>query len=72
MADNLTERNSLRFGQDFGGITDIQVGPDGNVYVTSIWNGTIYRLPEPSTPVMLVVGSLAVAMARRRRTPIRP
>jgi glucose/arabinose dehydrogenase len=34
----------IRFGQDFGAITDIETGPDGNLYVTSISNGVIYRI----------------------------
>lgn len=72
VADDTTEQNLLRFGQNFGAVTDIQVGPDGGVYVTSLGNGTVYRLPEPSTTVMLLVGSLAVALGRLRRTPIRP
>ena len=73
VADDTTEQNLVRFGQDFGPITDIQIGPDTVVYVTSIGNGTVYRiLPEPSTTLMLLVGSLAVALGRPRRTPIRP
>jgi len=72
VADDTVERDSLRFGQDFSGITDIQVGPDGDIYVTSLFNQTIYRLPEPSVTTMLLVGSLAVALGRLRRTPIRP
>jgi glucose/arabinose dehydrogenase len=72
VADDTTEQNLVRFGQSFGAVTDIQVGPDGDVYVTSIGNGTIYRLPEPSATVMLLVGSLAVWLGKPRRTPIRP
>lgn len=72
VADDTTEQNLVRFGQNFGAVTDIQVGPDGDVYVTSIGNGTIYRLPEPSATVMMLVGSLAVWLGRPRRTPIRP
>ena len=33
----------LIFGQGFGGITDIQVGPDGYLYVLS-YTGSIYRI----------------------------
>ena len=32
------------FNQGFGGITDIEVGPDGYLYVLSIGKGTIYRI----------------------------
>jgi glucose/arabinose dehydrogenase len=66
VADSTSERDSVRFGQNFGPITDVQVGPDGGVYVTSIGNGTIYRiLPEPSAPLALLVGAIALALARR-------
>ena len=72
VADSTVERDLVQFGQDFGSITDIQVGPNGVVYVTSLGNGTVYRLPEPSATAMLLVGSLAVWLGRLRRTPIRP
>ena len=45
VADDTTEQNLVRFGQGFGSVTDIQIGPNGVVYVTSIGNGTVYRLP---------------------------
>ena len=32
------------FNQGFGGITDIEVGPDGYLYVVSIGKGAIYRI----------------------------
>jgi glucose/arabinose dehydrogenase len=68
VADNVTEQNLSRFGQGFGSVTDIQIGPEGAVYVTSIGDGTVYKiLPEPSTAVMLLVGSLALAAGKRLR-----
>ena len=33
-----------RFGDDFGGITDLEVGPDGYLYVLSYVSGTIFRI----------------------------
>ena len=36
------------FGKDFGAITDIEVGPDGYLYVVSIGLGEIFRI-VPST-----------------------
>ena len=36
VADDTTERNAVRFGQDFGSVTDIEIGPDGGAYVVSI------------------------------------
>src|SRR5215212_9926586 len=32
------------FGKGFGGITDLEVGPDGYLYVVSIGQGAIYRV----------------------------
>jgi len=46
-ADNTTELQKAIFGQGFGGITDIQVGLDGYLYVLT-YQGTIFRL-VPST-----------------------
>lgn len=71
VADSLAERNQVRFGEDFGVVTDIQVGPDGNVYVLSLSEGAIYRIaavPEPSTLLLLGMGmSLWLAWRRPRR-----
>ncbi len=33
VADNVTERESLRVGMGFGGITDLKLDSDGKVYV---------------------------------------
>jgi aldose sugar dehydrogenase len=43
VADTHDEFQSIVFGQGFGLITDIQVGPDGYLYVLGI-NGNIYRI----------------------------
>ena len=34
--------------QGFGGITDLKIGPDGNLYVVSLGAGAIYRLRGPT------------------------
>jgi len=34
----------ITFGDGFGGISDITMGPDGYLYVVSINTGTIYRI----------------------------
>jgi aldose sugar dehydrogenase len=50
--DETTENRPLIFGQGFGGITDLQVGPDGYLYVLS-YTGALYRivpLSESNTP----------------------
>ena len=36
--------DDLRFGGNFGGITDLEVGPDGYLYVVSIGLGKIFRI----------------------------
>jgi glucose/arabinose dehydrogenase len=49
VADNtakydITESESLLFGSNFGVATDIRTGPDGNVYVLSLSNGSLYEI----------------------------
>jgi aldose sugar dehydrogenase len=49
VADNnakhdLTESESLLIGRDFGVTTDIQTGPNGNLFVASVSNGAIYEI----------------------------
>jgi len=49
VADNLdkfdiTESESLLIGRDFGVGTDIQTGPNGNLFVVSLSNGAVYEI----------------------------
>jgi aldose sugar dehydrogenase len=49
VADNLnkwelTESESLLFGRNFGVVTDVQTGPNGNLYVVSLSNGVVYEI----------------------------
>lgn len=49
VADNtakfsITESESLLVGRDFGISTDIQTGPNGNLYVVSLSRGTVYEI----------------------------
>jgi glucose/arabinose dehydrogenase len=49
VADNvakfeITESESLLIGRNFGVGTDIETGPNGNVYVVSLSNGAIYEI----------------------------
>ena len=49
VADNLTfhemtESESLLIGRDFGIITDIKTGPNGNLFVISLDQGTVYEI----------------------------
>jgi glucose/arabinose dehydrogenase len=52
VADNVskydpTESESLRFGTGFGVGTDIQTGPNGNLYVVSLSDGAVYEVYRP-------------------------
>ena len=49
VADNLakhdiTESESLLIGRDFGIVTDIETGPNGNLFVVSLSNGAVYEI----------------------------
>lgn len=47
----------ILFGQGFGGITDLTVGPDGYLYVVSIGQGKVFRI-LPSTIDSNDIGSI--------------
>jgi aldose sugar dehydrogenase len=49
LADKVAETRdtgieNIVFAEDFGGITDLEVGPDGYLYVVSIGHGAIYKI----------------------------
>ena len=49
VADNtashdITESESLLIGTDFGIITDIKTGPNGNLFVVSLDKGSIFEI----------------------------
>jgi hypothetical protein len=49
VADNLgkfeiTESESLLFGRNFGVGTDVETGPNGNLYVVSLDQGAVYEI----------------------------
>ena len=49
MADNvakyeITESESLLFGENFGVTPDIKESPDGSMYVVSSSQGTVYEI----------------------------
>jgi aldose sugar dehydrogenase len=44
IANTQEELEDIIFGKFFGGITDIEVGPDGYIYIVSIDRGEIYRI----------------------------
>jgi aldose sugar dehydrogenase len=49
VVDNGEELSAITFGSGFGGITDIETGPDGFLYVLSYDDGIIYRISPTST-----------------------
>jgi hypothetical protein len=49
VADNnakhdITESESLLFGTGFGVVTDIETGPNGNLFLVSASNGVVYEI----------------------------
>jgi glucose/arabinose dehydrogenase len=49
VVDSEGELSAITFGSGFGGITDIETGPDGNLYVLSFDNGIIYEISSSTT-----------------------
>ena len=76
VADNvnkweITESESLLFGRNFGVGTDIQTGPDGDLYVVSLSHGTVYEIHRPRRPaegerVAAAITAIAAATASGR------
>lgn len=76
VADNLgkfglTESQSLLFGSGFGVVTDIQTGPNGNLFLVSLSDGAIYEIraasvPEPATWMLLAMCLAALGATRKR------
>ena len=51
VANTPQESQQFVFAHGFGGITDLQVGPDGDLYVLSYTDGSLYRIvPSSTTP----------------------
>src|SRR5262249_8352153 len=56
------ESESLLAGKNFGIVTNIVTGPDGNLYVTSLSNGAVYMISNknlkqtPSSPLKVAMG----------------
>jgi glucose/arabinose dehydrogenase len=69
VADDQVELQELIFGTEFGGISDLKVGPDGLLYILSLTEGRIFvvsRVPDTLAAAVLptertgLVGGLAV------------
>ena len=43
-ADSDTELQNIIFAEGFGVPTDLEIGPDGNLYISSLRDGAIYRI----------------------------
>ena len=54
LADSDDENEGIIFGQGFGAITDIEVGPDGYLYVVG-FQGTIYILTNINSYYYLII-----------------
>ncbi len=55
VADNAEELNALIFGRGFsGGITDIETGPDGYLYILTL-SGDLYRMVPGAPPAPAVL-----------------
>jgi len=50
VADDDSERTQAVWGSDFGVVTDLEIGPDGYLYVVSLSDGSIYRV-RPDFPM---------------------
>lgn len=46
--DFVTEGSEILFGRDFGIVTDIQTGPDGQLYLVSLSRGEIVKISQTS------------------------
>ena len=49
IANNQSELETTILGYGFGGITDIEIGPDGNAYILSVFQGGAPCHPEKIT-----------------------
>jgi aldose sugar dehydrogenase len=49
--ESVTELEQIIFAEGFGGIADLEIGPDGYLYAVSLGHGAIYRI-LPATDVV--------------------
>lgn len=55
VADSTAERNLSRIGTNWGVVTDLRMGPEGYLYVVSLYSNRIYRI-RPVNPPAIVHG----------------
>ena len=70
-----TEVESLLIGQNFGIVTDIETGPNGNLFVVSLTGGAIYEIfrNPPSTASAFQRGDVRhVSQALSASSPVQP
>jgi hypothetical protein len=72
VADNLTkheitESESLLFGTNFGVVTDVQTGPNGNLFVVSLSDGAIYEIFRPGASIRF-----ATSLTGSKEVPAQP
>jgi glucose/arabinose dehydrogenase len=61
VADNDAEDDPLQIGSGFAVITDLDVGPDGALYVVDLV-GSIYRITGPGRPLVPALSTWGVAL----------
>ncbi|MCS7209210.1 MAG: PQQ-dependent sugar dehydrogenase [Fimbriimonadales bacterium] len=55
VADSIAERGLPQIGIDWGVVTDLRIGPDGYLYVVSLFANRVYRI-RPTNPPAIVHG----------------
>ncbi len=55
VADSVSERNLSRVGTNWGVVTDLRLGPDGYLYVVSLFANRVYRI-RPVSPTEILHG----------------
>ena len=44
LTESMTELGQIIFAEGFGGVSDLEVGPDGLLYIVSLGHGAIYKI----------------------------
>jgi glucose/arabinose dehydrogenase len=46
VVDSMGELDTILFGEGFGAISDLEIGPDGNLYIVSFGKGSVYKIVQ--------------------------